>query len=146
MATAERLAPAGEPVLRLTAMAADANPYGTIFVGWLMGQMALAAGSVASRHSGARAPVVAADGFTFTAPVQVGDEVSVYAAIVATGRTSMTVAVEIVRRDRHGEGTERAAQGRFVLVAMADDGRPKALNTEPQNSDIKPLLEGNPSV
>ncbi|WP_267388372.1 hotdog domain-containing protein [Sphingomonas sp. GC_Shp_3] len=145
MATAERLMPAGEPVLRLTAMAADANPYGTIFVGWLMGQMALAAGSVASRHSGARAPVVAADGFTFTAPVQVGDEVSVHAAIVATGRTSMTVAVEIVRRDRHGEHTERAAQGRFVLVAMAEDG-PKALNSDVQTSDIKPLLEGNPSV
>jgi len=146
MAMAERLAPAGEPVLRLTAMAADANPYGTIFVGWLMGQMALAAGSVASRHSGARAPVVAADGLTFTAPVHVGDEVSVYAAIVATGRTSMTVAVEIRRRDRHGEATERAARGNFVLVAMADDGRPKALNTDPQTSDIKPLLEGNPSV
>jgi acyl-CoA thioesterase YciA len=58
----------------------------------------------------------------------------------------MTVAVEIVRRDRHGEGTERAAKGRFVLVAMADDGRPRALNADPHNSDIKPLLEGNPSV
>ena len=65
------------PAIRATAMAADANPYGKIFVGWLMGQMALAAGSVASRHSGARCPVVAADGFGFTAPVSIGEEVIV---------------------------------------------------------------------
>ncbi|AOH84667.1 acyl-CoA thioesterase [Sphingomonas panacis] len=139
---AEPTLPPGEPAIRATAMSADNNPYGTIFVGWLMGQMALAAGSVASRHSGARAPVVAADGFAFTAPVMAGDEVSFYAAIVGTGRSSMTVAVEVWRRDRHGEGTARAARGTFVLVAMGEDGAPKALNTAPTTSDIKPLLEG----
>ena len=145
---AEPTLPAGEPAIRATAMSADNNPYGTIFVGWLMGQMALAAGSVASRHSGARAPVVAADGFAFTAPVMAGDEVSFYAAIVGTGRSSMTIAVEVWRRDRHGEGTTRAARGTFVLVAMGDDGTPRALNpgplnTAPTTSDSKPLLEGN---
>ena len=114
--------PDAQLAIRATAMAADANPYGSIFVGWLMGQMALAAGSVASRHSGARAPVVAADGFSFTAPVNIGDEVSFYAEIVATGRTSMAVAVECWRRDRHGEGIACAARGSFTLVAMGVDG------------------------
>eukprot|EP01037_Dinobryon_pediforme_P037119 gene37119-44431_t len=66
--------PSIPPAIRATAMACDANPYGKIFFGWLMGQMALAAGSVASRHCGGRAPVVAADGFSFTAPVEIGDE------------------------------------------------------------------------
>ena len=108
-------------------MAADANPYGKIFVGWLMGQMALAAGSVASRHSGARCPVVAADGFSFTAPVSIGEEVSFYAEIVATGRSSMTVAVQVWRRDRHGDGRSQAAAGRFTLVAMGEDDRPRAV-------------------
>ena len=116
--------PETQPAIRATAMAADANPYGTIFVGWLMGQMALAAGSVAARHSGKRTPVVAADGFTFTAPVSIGDEVSFYAEIVATGRTSLTVAVDVWRRDRHGEGIARAAKGRFTLVAIGADNRP----------------------
>lgn len=120
--------PATPPAIRATAMAADANPYGNIFVGWLMGQMALAAGSVASRHSGARCPVVAADGFSFTTPVSIGEEVSFHAEIVATGRTSMTVAVEVWRRDRHGEGTSQAAAGRFVLVAMGDDDRPRPID------------------
>ena len=119
--------PETAPSIRATAMACDANPYGKIFVGWLMGQMALAAGSVASRHCGGRAPVVAADGFSFTAPVNIGDEVSFHADIVATGRTSMTVAVAVWRRDRHGEGSEQAAAGRFILVSMGDDDRPRPL-------------------
>ncbi|WP_034158805.1 acyl-CoA thioesterase [Sphingomonas sp. ERG5] len=119
--------PTGAPAIRATGMAADANPYGKIFVGWLMGQMALAAGSVASRHCRGRAPVVAADGFSFTAPVSIGDEVSFFAEIVATGRTSMTVAVEVWRRDRHGEGAARAAKGSFTLVSMGEDDRPSPL-------------------
>ncbi|MGH6616267.1 acyl-CoA thioesterase [Sphingomonas sp.] len=119
--------PAGAPAIRATGMAADANPYGKIFVGWLMGQMALAAGSVASRHCRGRAPVVAADGFSFTAPVSIGDEVSFFAEIVATGRTSMTVAVEVWRRERHGERSARAAKGSFTLVSMGEDDRPSPL-------------------
>ncbi|WP_010186534.1 acyl-CoA thioesterase [Sphingomonas sp. PAMC 26605] len=122
--------PTTSPAIRATAMACDANPYGKIFVGWLMGQMALAAGSVASRHCGGRAPVVAADGFSFTAPVEIGDEVSFHAAIVKTGRSSMTVAVEVWRRDRHGEGTECAARGTYILVSMGEDDRPRPLVIE----------------
>ena len=115
------------PAIRATAMACDANPYGKIFVGWLMGQMALAAGSIASRHCGGRAPVVAADGFSFSAPVSIGDEVSFYAEIVGTGHTSMTVAVTVWRRERHGEGISKVAAGRFTLVSMGDDDRPRSL-------------------
>lgn len=114
--------------IRATAMAEDANPYGSIFVGWLMGQMALAAGSVASQRCRGQAPVVAADGFSFTAPVTIGDEVSIYADVVAVGRTSMTVAVECWRRDRHGDDTERAAKGQFTLVSMGPDGRPRPVD------------------
>lgn len=116
------------PAIRATAMATDANPYGNIFVGWLMGQMALAAGSVASQRCRGQAPVVAADGFSFTAPVLVGDEVSFHAVIVAVGTTSMTVAVECWRRERHGDATERAARGQFTLVSMGPDGRPRAVD------------------
>lgn len=120
--------PDAAPQIRATAMAADANPYGKIFVGWLMGQMALAAGSAASRHSGARCPVVAADGFSFTAPVGIGEEVSFHADIVATGRSSMTVSVEVWRRDRHGDAASKAATGRFTLVATGEDDRPRAIH------------------
>ena len=37
------------PLIRVTAMPADTNPYGGVFGGWLMSQMALGAGALASR-------------------------------------------------------------------------------------------------
>lgn len=122
--------PPGEPMIRATAMAADANPYGTAFVGWLMGQMALAAGSLASRTCRGRAPVVAADGFSFTAPVLIGDEVSFHAVLESQGRSSMTVAVAAWRRERHGDFAEPVASGRFTLVAMTADGTPRPVLQE----------------
>ena len=48
------------PLIRVTAMPSDTNPYGGVFGGWLMGQMGLACGSFASRHIGGKAVVVAA--------------------------------------------------------------------------------------
>ena len=106
------------PDIRVTVMAADANPYGSAFVGWLFGQMSLAGGSLASRLSGKRAPVVAADGFKFTAPAAIGDELSVWAEVVAEGRTSMTIETVAWKRDRHGEAIAQVASGRFVFVGV----------------------------
>ena len=47
------------PTIRVIAMPADANPAGDIFGGWLMGQMDLAASSIASRRAQGRASRVA---------------------------------------------------------------------------------------
>jgi acyl-CoA thioesterase YciA len=113
------------PTIRVAAMPGDANPYGDIFSGWLMGQMDLAAGSVASRHSGGRAVTIAVDAMKFHAPVLVGDEVSVYATLVAVGNTSMTIEVEAWRRARHVEETCKVTQARFIFVATDENRRPR---------------------
>lgn len=115
------------PTIRVTAMPGDANPYGDIFGGWLMGQMDLAAGSVASRHSGGRAVTIAAEGMKFHAPVLVGDEVSVYARLVHVGNTSMTIEVEAWRRARHMEDATKVTQARFVFVATDKDRKPRTV-------------------
>jgi acyl-CoA thioesterase YciA len=120
----ERL-PDATPVIRVTAMPADANPYGDIFGGWLMAQMDLAAGSVASRHSHGRAVTVAVDAIKFHRPVIVGDEVSVFARLVATGNTSMTIEVDAWRRGRHAEEAYQVTQAKFVFVAMGEDRQPR---------------------
>ncbi len=119
--------PAAIPVIRVTAVPADTNVYGDIFGGWLMAQMDLAASSVASRHSGGRAVTIAVDGMTFHRPVFVGDEVSVFAALEAVGRTSMTVAAETWRRDRHGDEACLVTKARFTFVAIGPDRRPRAV-------------------
>src|SRR5438445_7116419 len=99
----ENAGPQGTPVIRTIAMPADTNPYGDIFGGWLMAQMDLAAGAVAARRCRGRAVTVAADAMSFHHPVSVGDEVSVFAQVTGTGRTSLRIAVQAWRRGRHGD-------------------------------------------
>ncbi|MCW3836338.1 acyl-CoA thioesterase [Sphingomonas canadensis] len=113
------------PTIRVVAMPADANPYGDIFGGWLMSQMDLAAGSVASRHSHGRAVTIAVEAMQFHLPVAVGDEVSVFAELVRTGRTSMTIEVEAWRRHRHEEQMHKVTEARFTFVAIDTDRMPR---------------------
>lgn len=132
--TAEPRPPERAPAIRVTAMPADTNPYGDIFGGWLMSQMDLAAGSIASLHSHGRAVTIAVEGMQFHLPVAIGDEVSVYAELVRTGRTSMTIDVEAWRRPRHDEKMHKVTQARFTFVAIDADRKPRP---------IPALQEGN---
>ena len=92
------------PFIRVTAMPTDLNPYGGVFGGWLMSQMALGAGSLASREGKGKAVVVSATDFAFPGAMSVGDELSVYCAIEATGNTSLTISAEAIARDDGSEG------------------------------------------
>jgi acyl-CoA thioesterase YciA len=117
--------PERAPTVRVIAMPADANPYDDIFGGWLMGQMDMAAGSVASRHSLGRAVTIAMDGMQFHLPVSVGDEVSVYAELIRVGRTSMTIDVEAWRRHRHEAVMHKVTQASFTFVAIDEARKPR---------------------
>lgn len=114
-----------DPAIRVTAMPADANAYGDIFGGWLMSIMDSAAGLTAARHSKGRAVTVAMNGMVFHEPVKVGDEVSVYCDIDRVGRTSMTIAVEAWRRERHSEKATKVTEAMFTFVAIDENGRPR---------------------
>jgi len=114
-----------DPAIRITAMPADANPAGDIFGGWLMGHMDMAAGIVAARHSRGRAATIAVEGMTFLHPVHVGDEVSIYADLIKTGRTSMNISVEAWRRPRTGEERQCVTQAKFTFVAIGEDRKPR---------------------
>lgn len=115
------------PLIRVTAMPAETNPYGGVFGGWLMSQMALGAGALASRVGQGKAVVVSASDFAFPGKMAVGDELSVYCEIAATGTTSLTVSAEAIARERHGEATTRVAQGIFKFVLLGDDELPRAV-------------------
>ena len=115
------------PYIRVTAMPADTNPYGGVFGGWLMSQMALAAGSLASRHARGKCVVVAADALKFTGAPRVGDEISVFAELTRQGRSSMTITVAAEARDRDGERIFAVASGDFTFVALDDNDRPRTV-------------------
>jgi acyl-CoA thioesterase YciA len=127
-APAER-PPAGAPMIRTIAMPADANANGDIFGGWLMGQMDLAASNLATRTSHGRCATVAVDAMSFITPVKIGDEVSVYCALVSTGRSSMKINVEAWRRARVLEDEHRVTRAIFTFVAINAEGRPRALGS-----------------
>lgn len=117
-----------ELVIRVTAMPTDLNPYGGVFGGWLMSQLALGAGSLASRTGQGKAVVVRATDFTFPAAMHVGDELTVYARLVEKGRTSFTIAARGVGRHRNGDDTVDVASGEFKFVLLGADGRPRAID------------------
>ena len=102
--------PPRAPVIRTIAMPADTNPAGDIFGGWIMAQMDLAAGNVAARRARGRCATVAVESMTFYSPVFVGDEVSLFATITGTGRSSIRIMVEAWRRDRTGEDVNKVTQ------------------------------------
>ena len=118
----------GDLAILTTAMPADTNPSGDIFGGWLMAQMDLAAGNVAARVSKGRVATIAVDGMVFLTPVQVGDEVSVYAKLVSVGRTSMKLKIDAYRRPRDSEVKTRVTAGTFTFVAIDAGGRPRPVS------------------
>ena len=119
--------PASAPLIRVIAMPADANPNGDIFGGWLLSQMDLAGGNLATQRAQGRCATVAVDGMVFHEPVFVGDEVSCYAELVRTGRSSMTVRIEAWRRNFHTGEQRKVTQATFTYVALGENRRPRPL-------------------
>ena len=117
------------PVLRVPARPRDANMGGTIFGGWIMSHVDIA-GSIPALER-ARGAVVtrAVDSFEFKKPVYVGDLVSCYADIIATGKTSITVRVEVYaeRMQKGAIDCVKVTEATLVYVAIDEHGRPRAL-------------------
>jgi acyl-CoA thioesterase YciA len=117
--------PRGQLSLRTLAMPRDANPSGDIFGGWLISQMDIAAGMMASQYSHGRAATVAIDGMSFKLPVFVGDILCVYTEIVGIGHTSMKIHVEAwALREKVGERV-KVTEGIFTFVAIDDERKPR---------------------
>ena len=115
-------------MIRTVAMPADANANGDIFGGWLMAQMDLGGSNLAGRIAHGRIATVAVDAMSFIRPVKIGDEMSVYASLVATGRSSIKVNVEAWRRARDSTTERRVTTAVFTFVAIDGDGRPRPIN------------------
>jgi len=126
--------PERQPAIRTIAMPGDTNPAGDIFGGWLMAQMDLAAGNVAARRARGRCATISVDRITFLSPVKVGDEVTVFAELVAVGRTSMRFQVSAWRRARDSDFSTKVTEAEFTFVALNSDGRPRPVPSEPDDA------------
>jgi acyl-CoA thioesterase YciA len=92
-----------------------------------MGQMGLACGSFASRHSSGKAILVAADELRFPGAMAVGDELSVYVELLRQGRTSLRLKAEAIGRERDGDKETLVASGEFTFVALDENNRPREI-------------------
>ena len=128
--------PEGELVLRTLAMPADTNANGDIFGGWIMSQMDIGGAILAKEVAEGRVVTVAVNGITFLKPVAVGDVVCCYARCIRTGRSSITVNIEVwvikVSSDPIGQ-RYCVTEAVFTYVAVDDDNKSRTLPAGKEN-------------
>ena len=117
------------PVLRVPARPVDANPGGSMFGGWIMSCVDIAGSIPALERAKGAVATRAVHSFEFKKPVFIGDLVSVYAEIISTGRSSITVQVEVYAERMHEGKTEcvRVTEATLVFVAVDEDRKPRKL-------------------
>jgi acyl-CoA thioesterase YciA len=100
------------PVLRVMPGPGDINANGHIFGGWVLSQMDIAAGIVASRR--AKGPVA-------TVAIEAME-------VERVGRTSMAVKIEVVAERDLGSTAVKVTEGVFTFVALDANHRPRAVD------------------
>ena len=119
--------PRGELASRVLAMPTDTNPKGDIFGGWIMSLMDMAGKMSATTVATGRVVTIAVDRIVFREPVKVGDVVCCYTQILRTGRSSITLSIEVWAL-RQGQGDRiKVTDAVFTFVAVDDDGRPRQI-------------------
>lgn len=103
------------------------NHYGTLFGGEALALMDKAAFVAASRHARRAVVTASSERVDFHVPVRQGQLVELIARVIATGRSSMTVEVEMFAEDLLTGARHLGTRGRFVFVALDPDGQPTAV-------------------
>jgi len=119
--------PRAEATLAYQMLPEDANSQGFVHGGSVTKLADTAAGVCAARHARCRVATVLIKEMTFTAPVKIGALVTVNARLVGVGRTSMQIDVEVWAEEITSGERELTSTGRFVFVAIGEDGRATAV-------------------
>jgi acyl-CoA thioesterase YciA len=115
----------GAPILRVVPRPGDINANGHIFGGWILSQMDIAAGIVASREADGSVATVAIEAMEFIAPILLHDIISVYARIERIGRTSLGIRIEVIADRARGREQVKVTEGLFTFVALDKLNRPR---------------------
>jgi acyl-CoA thioesterase YciA len=125
------------PVLRVMPGPSDINANGHIFGGWVLSQMDIGGGIVATLESVGRVATVAIDTMEFIAPILLHDIVSVYARMERRGRTSMRIRIEVVAS--RGDEEVKVTQALFTYVALDENQRPRPLHSGKKHPETEDL-------
>jgi acyl-CoA thioesterase YciA len=114
-----------DPVLRTMPRPADINANGHIFGGWVLSQMDIAGGIIATQTAKGAVATVAIKAMEFITPILLHDLISVYAAVERRGRTSLAIRIDVAATRA---GTEvPVTSGLFTFVALDANHRPRPL-------------------
>ena len=119
-----------EPILRVAPRPGDINANGHIFGGWVLSQMDIAAGIVASREADGPVATVAIQAMEFIAPILLHDVVSVYAWVERIGRTSIAIRIEVIALRDRGREAVKVTEGLFTFVALDEEHRPRPVKRQ----------------
>lgn len=119
-----------EPILRVVPGPTDINANGHIFGGWVLAQMDIAGGIVASQRANGPVATVAIEGMKFITPIHIRDLISVYAHVERVGRTSMGVRIEVIATRDRGKSDIKVTEGLFTFVALDDQHRPRSVDVQ----------------
>src|SRR4051812_25006282 len=119
-----------EPVLRVVPRPGDINSNGHIFGGWVLSQMDIAAGIIASREAQGPVATVAIEAMNFLAPILLRDLVSVYARIERIGRTSIAIRIEVIATRDRGMTEVKVTEGLFTFVALDENHQPRPVKRD----------------
>jgi len=97
------------------------NHQGNLFGGEALRMMDTAAFVAATRRARRTMVTVAVQNVRYIAPVREGEIVEMTATVAATGRTSVTVDVEMVAEALLSGERQRCGEGRFVFAAVQND-------------------------
>ena len=114
-----------EPILRVVPGPGDINANGHIFGGWVLSQMDIAAGIIASREAEGPVATVAIEAMKFIAPILLRDLVSVYAWVERLGRTSIAIRIEVIATRDRGTTQVKVTEGLFTFVALDPNHQPR---------------------
>jgi acyl-CoA thioesterase YciA len=116
------------PILRVVPGPSDINANGHIFGGWVLSQMDIAAGIVASHRANGPVATIAIESMEFIEPIHLRDLISVFAHVEKVGRTSMRVRIEVIAIRDRGATQVKVTEGLFTFVALDENHRPRPVD------------------
>lgn len=114
--------PQGRLELRTITTPAITNSFGDIYGGWVIAQMDQAAAAAATQVAGGRVVTVSISKTDFMVAVEMGAIISCYCEIIAVGRSSIDVGVDVWASYPESGESSKVTEGRCIFVAVDRQG------------------------
>ena len=101
-----------------------ANFGGKVHGGLILSLMDKVAYAVASKHAGAYCVTVTVDGVEFLQPVEVGELLTLDAAVHYVGNSSLVVGIKVTSENVKTNEVKHTNNSYFTMVAKGEDGKP----------------------